>query len=160
MMSEGYGAIPGMSPTANNNPAFAAAASSPDSFVGFFTRLGMTPESDHHRLDLAQFLLVACIVAGNFVHPFASAGAKLACVLHNIVSMFSVPALVIIAGFRNAELTPQRRRSVIAFLLVPYLLLQSVYLAVYIMLYWNVSFRDHPGRKDVDRADGELTYNW
>jgi hypothetical protein len=26
--------------------------------------------------------------------------------------------------------------------------------ALYVMLYWNESFRDHPGSKDVDRAHG------
>jgi fucose 4-O-acetylase-like acetyltransferase len=42
--------------------------------------------------------MAALIVAGNFMHPFAAAGNKLACLLHNFISIFNVPAFVIISG--------------------------------------------------------------
>ena len=58
----------------------------------------------------------------------------------------------LISGYVSAELTTRRRRQVIAYLLVPYVVLQAVYVAVYVMLYWNESFRDHPGGKD--RSNG------
>ena len=141
------------------NPAFDAGEDD-TSFLEFAKRLGMRPESDTYRLDLAKFLVVSLWVANNFVQPFAAAGNKMACVVHNFVSIFAVPSFVLISGYVSAELTRKRRRYVIAHLLIPYVLLQSVYLALYVVLYWNESFRDHPGDKSVDRANGELTKNW
>ena len=154
----GYGTIPGMSPMMNN-PAFDS-SDQLDSFVGFFKHLGMRAEADHYRLDVAKWLLVSFLVANNFIRPFAAAGSKLACVIHNFFSIFVVPSFILITGYLSADLTRRRRRYVVAYLVIPYLLLQSVYVALYVMLYWNSSFRDHPGNKSIDRSLGQLTYNW
>ena len=154
----GYGTIPGMSPMMTN-PAFDNFDSA-DSFVGYFKRMGARAESDHYRLDLAKWILVSILVANNFIQPFVAAGSKLACVIHNTVSMFAVPSFILIGGYASAELTRRRRRYVVAFLIVPYLLLQCVYVSVYVALYWKASFRDHPGGKTMTRPNGELTNKW
>ena len=153
----GYGTIPGT--PMMNNPAFDS-SDRMDSFVAFFKRLGMRAEADHYRLDVAQWFLVSLFVATNFIRPFAAAESKLACVLHNFFSIFTVPSFVLISGYMSETMTRRRRRYVIAYLVIPYVLLQSVYLGLYVLLYWNSSFRDHPGGKSVDRTNGQFTYNW
>ena len=147
----GYGAIP-------SGPNAQADELGDGSFQQYLETFGMKMESDPYRLDIAKFILVALIVAGNFVHPFAQLGNKVACVLENFVSIINVPAYVLLTGYMSATTNKTRRRYIIAHLLIPYLIVQSIYLALYIGLYWNNSFRSHPN--GVDRKPGMFTDNW
>ena len=147
----GYGSIP-------SGPNVQADELGDGSFQQYLETFGMKMESDPYRLDIAKFILVSLIVAGNFVHPFAQLGNKVACVLENFVSIINVPAYVLLTGYMSATTNKTRRRYIIAHLLIPYLIVQSIYLALYIGLYWNNSFRSHPN--GVDRKPGMFTDNW
>lgn len=147
----GYGSIP-------SGPNAVADEMGDGSFQQYLETFGMKMESDPYRLDIAKFVLVSLIVAGNFVHPFAQLGNKVACVMENFVSIINVPAYVMLTGYMSATTNKTRRRYIIAHLLIPYLIVQSIYITLYVALYWNNSFRSSPN--GVDRKPGMFTDNW
>jgi len=152
--AQSYGTIP---KAPNEKP------SAPDSFPEFLRGLGLHGESDPYRLDLAKFILVTLYVASNFILPFAQAGSKLACVIHNFTSIFTVPALIMITGYLSADMNRPRRRFLIAYLVIPYIVLQSLYLALIVPLYWRRSFRNNsvaPAFGDFDRNNGQFSFNF
>ena len=81
----GYGSIP-------SGPNAVADEMGDGSFQQYLETFGMKMESDPYRLDIAKFVLVSLIVAGNFVHPFAQLGNKVACVMENFVSIMCITA--------------------------------------------------------------------
>tara|TARA_B110000977_G_scaffold31456_1_gene41681 strand:- start:2240 stop:3838 length:1599 start_codon:yes stop_codon:yes gene_type:complete len=152
--ASGYGAIP----KGPNEPA-----PKEGSFEEFLRGLGLKGESDPYRLDLAKFILVTLYIAGNFIRPFAQADSKLACALHNFVSIFTLPAFTMITGYLSMEMTRPRKRFLIAYLIIPYLVLQSLYLIIEINLYWRHSFRNNsvaPAGGEFSRNNGQFSYNF
>ena len=101
----GYGSIP-------SGPNVQADELGDGSFQQYLETFGMKMESDPYRLDIAKFILVSLIVAGNFVHPFAQLGNKVACVLENFVSIINVPAYVLLTGYMSATTNKTRRRYI------------------------------------------------
>ena len=152
--SASYGAIP-------KGPAEQAPESG--SFEEFLRGLGLKGESDPYRLDLAKFILVVLYIAGNFIRPFAQADSSLACALHNFVSIFTLPAFTMITGYLSMEMTRPRKRFLIAYLIIPYLVLQALYLSIVIPLYWRKSFRNNsiaPAMGEFSRNNGQFSYNY
>ena len=133
------------------------------SFEEFLRGLGLKGESDPYRLDLAKFILVTLYIAANFIRPFAQADSKLACSLHNFVSIFTIPAFTMITGYLSADMNRVRRRYLIAYLIIPYLVLQSLYLALVVPLYWRTSFRNNhlaPAMGEFHRNNGQFSWNF
>ena len=154
--SKSYGAIP-------KGPGDKHPEAEAGSFEEFLRGLGLKGESDPYRLDLAKFILVTLYIAANFIRPFAQADSKLACSLHNFVSIFTIPAFTMITGYLSADMNRVRRRLLVAYLVIPYLVLQSLYLALVVPLYWRTSFRNNhlaPAMGEFHRNNGQFSYNF
>ena len=167
--TEGYGSIPsnpkkqGASPLRKGEVDLDGDGVADGSFEEFLRGMGMKCESDPYRLDIAKFVLVTLLVASNFIRPFAQADSKIACVLHNFCSIFTIPAFIMITGYLSTEQTRVRRRYLIAYCLIPYIVLQSLYLGLLVPLYWRTSFRNNhaaPADGDYHRNNGQFSYNF
>jgi len=157
---DGYGSIPSGPSDGNDEPS---GTEVPGSFGEFLVNMGLRSEADPYRLDIAKFVLITLFVAGNFVRPFAHAQNKVALVLHNFVNIFTIPAFTMITGYLSAEMTRPRRRFLVAYIVIPYIVLQSVYLGLILPLYWRTSFRNNhlaPGFGEYHRNNGQFSYNY